>query len=75
MRRRGVAMSVGVGVWSGWGRRNVDTVGAADEVSQLSCVVDERHLAFSSGLALSQWLSWGVEAFPAEAVEPRGRRQ
>ena len=67
---------MGVGAWCGWGGEHVDIVGAAEEVSQLSCVGDVRHLAFPSELVLSQWLSWGFETFSAAVVlshRPSGR--
>ena len=40
--------------WSGWVGLHVDILRAADRVSQLSCVDDVSHVAFTSLLVLSR---------------------
>ena len=56
MRRRGVAMSSVSGREVAGLGCMVDILGAAERVSQLSCVDDVSHAAFSSLLVLSRCL-------------------
>ena len=46
--------AMGIRAWRNWGWSHVNIVGAADRVSQLSCVGDVSHAAFPSLLVLSQ---------------------
>ena len=56
MRRRGVAMSW-VSGRGGWGWSHVDIIGAADRVSQLSCVSDSV-VVVRGGVSVGCVASW-----------------